>query len=393
MVKVTDIEAERRAGIEAINAGRWAAARDHLEQACSQGPPDAASLVALALAHRNLSEAAAMHAAVDRALAADPRNLLALILKGDCLVGIGQKRVAVGYYGAAVAMAERTPNLPPGIAQAVRNATEARDWINRDLEAHIRSQLSKTGFDEHSSSRRFADSLDMLAGRKQVYFQQPRAYFFPELPQVQFYPGQDFPWLAALESKTDEICAELEAVAGELGVFTPYMQRGGPGPVNPDARLAGSEDWTACHLVKNGVPIAEHLAKCPATMAALEGVPLMRVPGRSPNVLFSRMRAGAHIAPHVGFLNARLICHLPLVVPPGCHLRVGNEQREFRRGKAWVFDDTIEHEARNQGSEARTILIFDIWRPELSDEERGLVSSLMEALDSFDDGSSMAWSN
>ena len=73
-------------------------------------------------------------------------------------------------------------------------------------------------------------------------------------------------------------------------------------------------------------------------------------------------------------LNTRLICHLPLIVPPGCGFRVGNETREWEEGKLLIFDDTIEHEAWNESDQDRVVLIFDIWRPELSeaDAARGL---------------------
>jgi len=82
------------------------------------------------------------------------------------------------------------------------------------------------------------------------------------------------------------------------------------------------------------------------------------------------LRAGARINPHTGTTNTRLVCHLPLIVPPGCRFRVGNEVREWEEGKLLIFDDSIEHEAWNDGREDRTILIFDIWRPELSDQEK-----------------------
>lgn len=49
-------------------------------------------------------------------------------------------------------------------------------------------------------------------------------------------------------------------------------------------------------------------------------------------------------------MNTRLICHVPLIVPPGCHFRVGNDVRQWEKGKAWVFDDTIEHEAKNNST-------------------------------------------
>jgi aspartyl/asparaginyl beta-hydroxylase (cupin superfamily) len=70
---------------------------------------------------------------------------------------------------------------------------------------------------------------------------------------------------------------------------------------------------------------------------------------------------------------------------------VGNEQREWREGEAWVFDDTIEHEARNGSDRSRVVLIFDVWRPELTVQERDQVAALMAAIDSFG-GAGESWS-
>jgi aspartyl/asparaginyl beta-hydroxylase (cupin superfamily) len=69
--------------------------------------------------------------------------------------------------------------------------------------------------------------------------------------------------------------------------------------------------------------------------------------------------ARRHIPAHNGFVNTRLICHLPLIVPGRCHFRVGNEVREWVEGKAWVFDDTIEHEAWNRSDRTRVVLLFE----------------------------------
>jgi aspartyl/asparaginyl beta-hydroxylase (cupin superfamily) len=80
------------------------------------------------------------------------------------------------------------------------------------------------------------------------------------------------------------------------------------------------------------------------------------------------------------------VVHLPLVVPAGCAFRVGNETREWVPGKAWVFDDTIEHEAWNDSDQLRTVLIFDIWHPDLTEAERELVRATMEGLAAFRGG-------
>jgi aspartyl/asparaginyl beta-hydroxylase (cupin superfamily) len=86
--------------------------------------------------------------------------------------------------------------------------------------------------------------------------------------------------------------------------------------------------------------------------------------------------------------NTRLVAHLPLIVPPGCGFRVGSETRQWIPGKAWLFDDTIEHEAWNNSDELRAILIFDVWNPYLTAAERDLVSASTGAIAEFYAGES-----
>jgi aspartyl/asparaginyl beta-hydroxylase (cupin superfamily) len=84
------------------------------------------------------------------------------------------------------------------------------------------------------------------------------------------------------------------------------------------------------------------------------------------------------------------VCHLPLVIPPDCALRVGNETRAWREGELLMFDDTIEHEAWNKSSQLRVVLIFDVWRPELSREEQALIATMLAAIDRFG-GARVEW--
>ena len=99
--------------------------------------------------------------------------------------------------------------------------------------------------------------------------------------------------------------------------------------------------------------------------------------------MFSILDAHTRIPPHVGVNNARLIAHLPLIVPPGCGFRVGAETRQWEPGKAFVFDDTIEHEAWNTSDQPRAVLILDIWNPYLSPAERDMVSALTAGVGEF----------
>ena len=123
-------------------------------------------------------------------------------------------------------------------------------------------------------------------------------------------------------------------------------------------------------------------------MEVLKSIPQPVMPGRSPNAMFSMLAPHTHIPPHTGVSNARLVVHLPLIVPEGCRFRVGSDTRQVREGQAWVFDDTVEHEAWNDSDQLRVVLIFDIWHPDLSPQEQKLVAKFMMGLDAFNDSKS-----
>jgi hypothetical protein len=106
-------------------------------------------------------------------------------------------------------------------------------------------------------------------------------------------------------------------------------------------------------------------------------------PLRSPSALFSVLQPKTRIPPHTGVANFRLVVHLPLIVPPGCGFRVGGETRQWRLGEAWVFDDTIEHEAWNDSEQTRIIFICDVWSPRLSPDERAVIGEIIAATDAF----------
>ena len=374
-----------QAGIEALRRGDARAARESFERIVAAGQADASAYLGLAYACAGLKDRPAALAAVDRALALEPRNLRALVMKGDCLATAGDDRAAASHYRAAVNAAPPPNQLPAELRQEISRAESMCERYSAQFETFLRGRLAARGFVEGRSSVRFSDSLDIQTGRKRVYFQEPRQYFFPELPQIQFYARTHFPWLDKLEAATHDIRAELQEVLKEESAFKPYVE---PTPRRPPDNLGllNNPAWSAFYLWKHGELVAQNAARCPMTVNALADVPFARVKNRSPSVLFSLLRPGAHIPPHTGEVNTRLICHLPLVVPEKCRFRVGNDIRTVVEGKAWVFDDTIEHEAWNDSDRTRVILLFEIWRPELTLEERALVGAMFEAIDEYGGG-------
>ena len=77
-------------------------------------------------------------------------------------------------------------------------------------------------------------------------------------------------------------------------------------------------------------------------------------------------------------------CQFPLIIPEenSCLLTVAGITNSLQQGKCFIFDDSFIHEASNLSSNnviPRVILIFDIWHPDLSDEEVKFLSFLENA--------------
>jgi aspartyl/asparaginyl beta-hydroxylase (cupin superfamily) len=379
---VADLSAHGRAGADALRRGDFTQAEALFELILAQAPTDTSAWFGLALAQRGLGDSTGQMQAIDKALAIEPGHLPALMMKADHFATAGEPRAAAAFYRAVVARAPAAGPLPPALQDEVRRAERLSGLYVQRYGEHLRGVLAGAGFDP-ARTPRIGQALDLLLGKTQIYFQSPKSFFFPGLPQRQFYEREEFDWIGALEAQTEAIRDELLAVVRDQQAFRPYVQTQPNRPPNDYGALLDSLDWSAFFLIQGGAVVAENAARCPKTMAALSALPLSEASGRTPSVLFSALKPGARIPPHNGYVNTRLIGHLPLITPPGCELRVGNETRPWVQGRTLIFDDTVEHEAWNDSDELRVVLLFDVWRPELSLDERALVAALLGAVDSF----------
>ena len=233
-------------------------------------------------------------------------------------------------------------------------------------------RLRHADADQH----RYDACRDVFLGKRPVYFNQPKGFMFPYLPAIEFFDREDFPWLDELEAASDDIAAEALAVlADERASFKPYVDFPPATPVDQWAPLNHSLDWSVYSVWSDGAAVIEHQRKCPKTTAALAKVPMCDIPHYAPGAYFSVLKPHTRLPAHTGTTNTRSIVHLPLVIPEGCRFRVGSQLRPWQKGRAWVFDDTIDHEAWNDSDQVRIVLIFDIWNPLLSAAERDLVSA------------------
>ena len=368
-------------GLAALQRGDVGSARAAFEAASAAAGQDVRGWLLLAQTCAMQDDRAAEEQALDRALAIEPRNVLALLAKGERVQARGDDRGAVSFFSMAL-QAEPT-GLPPVIIDRLRHAAAAVEAAGGRFETHLEQSLVTAGVAPDQRPPRFAEALDIMAGRREIQLQRPTSFFYPGLPQTCFYDTRAFDWVAEIEAQAPAMRAEVERLLVESDTFHPYVEGDADRP-NRGHALLGDARWSAFDLWRGGVEVEENAARCPATMAALRSAPIPRIAGRSPMALFSQLRPRTHIPPHWGMLNTRLICHIPLIVPPHCRLRVGNEERAVEAGKAMIFDDSIEHEAWNDSDETRVVLLFEIWRPELDAAERAALTAMFEAIAAYE---------
>lgn len=374
-----------REGRRRLEQGDAGAAISVFSQAAAADGRDPEIPLFLAAAHNMRGDYPQALAAIDRALAADPYFFAALLSKGALYERMGNPRGAAKIYSDALKIAPAPERLPPPLrAQYDKAKSAIRD--NAQALADFLRQRTDGARERFAGAdlRRFDECLDILAGVKRPFVHEPILLHFPKLPAYTFYERDLFPWMPQLEAATDMIRDELAVVLREdRAKFTPYIQMPAEAPVNQWADLNHSPDWSTFFLWRDGVRFDENCARCPKTAALLDTLPLARQRGYGPTAMFSLLAPRTRIPPHTGSSNARLICHLPLVIPERCGFRVGNDTREWRIGEAWAFDDSIDHEAWNDSDQQRAILIIDVWNPLLSEAERGMVEEMMTALNQF----------
>jgi aspartyl/asparaginyl beta-hydroxylase (cupin superfamily) len=312
---------------------------------------------------------------LDRALAIDAYYVPAILMKARVLARLGRLPESLAMYRAIIAVGPNADSLPPPARDALAYGLELIQADDDARAAAFERPVAEVHAAFPGADFHRADAyVEHRAGRRKIYVQEPIGGHFPYLPAIEFFPRDHFPWLAALEAKTAEIGRELVSLLNDPGGgFRLYIAFDAIQPVNQWGELNHSPRWSAWFFWEDGIRQDENCARCPATAAALEDLPMLDLPGKGPTALFSILEPRTRIPPHTGSSNVRTTVHLPLVVPGDCGFRVGAETRAFEAGKAWAFDDTIEHEAWNDSGEPRAILIFDIWNPLLSEAERAAV--------------------
>jgi aspartyl/asparaginyl beta-hydroxylase (cupin superfamily) len=374
-----------RAALQAMAAGDMQGALALLQDALARWRGDLRLWLNLAVVRRQLKDFDGAFAALREALSLDNRNFMALLMQAALLEQVGRAKDAAVAYGIALVQAPPDAELDGPTRQAVARAREIQAKHAAELGAWVRERAAAAADALPASARRRLEAfIDTSLRVRRRYRQEPMEYFYPGLPDIEFFERSEFPWIGSFEAATPAIQQELARILieDEAG-FAPYIHYDDHLPLDQWRELNKNPRWSAFHFYDHGREIAERCARAPATMAAVRGLPQATVDLRSPTAMFSVLKPRTRIPPHNGIANFRLVVHLPLVLPGGCGFRVGGETREWRLGEAWVFDDTIEHEAWNDSDEIRIILICDIWNPRIPPEEREAIRAVIAATDAY----------
>ena len=357
--------------------------RDHpraaalLGEAAAALPPGQVPWLALANAEQGCGHFDAAEAALDRQLALHKRDVGALLFKAQLRERGGDDRAAASFYRAALNQIAFDGHLPPSLralhdhAQTFLAATDAR------FTEYLLGQI------DGNPSLAILESIGLLTGEREIDLQRPAVFYYPGLAQRRFFEPREFPWLEPMLELLPAMQAELAVLRAGPDRFTPYVSATPDRPAPADL-LLNDPAWGTLDFWKGGALVAANAGACPATMAALAHAPMPQIPGRSPIAHWSRLKPGTHIAAHHGMLNTRLICHIPILTAPACTLRVGSETREWRDGEPLIFDDSIEHEARNAGPAERVVLLFEVWRPEIGEADRAALTKIFASINAYE---------
>ena len=389
-------EALKFVGERTLAEGQFAQAKQLLERAVEHDGGDTQLLKKLGLACMGAQRFDEARFAFDRALTLDPDFFVARLYLGCVLESLGHGDAALKEYYSAILKAQSRGSwlgpdtTPPPLRDLVTTAMRFVDAGRGKVLSESLAPLHEQHGDE--ALRRVDHALDRFLGKAPANGpeppQKPRFLYFPGLPATRWFAGDLFDWYELLQSNTAVIREELLGVLHERSA-EPAAGFSAPGGSTdavppPAAGTAERPAWDAFHFYQRGVRNERNCALCPRTAAILDALPLVRIRAHAPEIAFSALAPGARVGPYCGATNARLLTHLPLIVPADCAMRVGGEEHVWREGRCITFDSTFEHEAWNRSGRTQLVLALDTWNPHLTGVECDALARLVEAVGAFD---------
>lgn len=318
----------------------------------------------------------------------DPTNAPLALFAGASLDTAGRKEEAliVWTFGDDADPILRTIHKHPDAKEDLRSHSLRADQairehfttLHRDTVEAFAKTLEKDDLDRVRAGVWAHYALEPVQYRETK--QRPEVFYMPDLPARPVTPNDMLPWSGALEAAYKDILAEYHAAVASNAEQYPYVSE--DVAAAHWASLRGKMDWSALYLHFNA-QVTKEATHFPKTLEALKAAPLVNRNGVPLETFFSRLKPGAHIPPHYGLTNSRLTVHLPMIVPEGCEIRVGEGVNKWEEGKIIAFDDSYEHEAWNRADSDRAVLIFETHHPDLSPTEIEAIENVYAVFDKW----------
>lgn len=371
-----------------------------IERAIHLAPEDPELRTALAEVQAANGQLPAARVTLDALLKERPSHLVAWLLLADACAASGDEMAALRARYQGVTRAHKAgrwlgpettePHLVDLVKHHVAHLRQARRDVLHAAIAPVRRRHGERSI--LRIERALAGYLGEADATPPDPRQRPKFLFIPDLPPGPYHDPWLQPWAATLRDAWREIRDEALGLLTEDRDFESFLGLK-PGERAPEY-VGGTNpaaSWDAFFFYRHGRRFDDHHLRCPRTSALLESIDLCRIEHQAPEVCFSLIRPQSTIMPHYGVTNARLVFHLPLLVPPDCALNViDGGSHHWREGEPMLFDDTFQHEAWNRSDKPRLILLMDCWNPHLTPAEREAVKHLVEAIDDIEQPSPRA---
>lgn len=367
----------------ALQAGDFPQAEMHLQGLCEGSPGDlqARSQLAQALYRQNkLQLALAAYLDLWRA---QPRTGLLYLTIGCLYLEMGDSDKAAQVFSLGESLDGslldlwRQPQTAPALAAMSKKAWQTLRQHHTGLHLGAINALQEAG-----QAGRIRDARWPLVDAREVGYDhplhRPQVFAIRHDRSPAFFDPGSFPWAASLEGQFAEISREIVAALDVGADGRPYLDNGHRLEGEQWRPLVNTLNWASVHLYSRGVANNKVVDKFPVTRAALSQVPLATRNGQPDEVFISVLAPHTRIPEHYGVSSAVLTVHLPIVVPPGCGLRVHEETRTPEEGRLLIFDDTWQHSAWNDSDRQRVVLIFELWHPDLSEPEKRAIARTFE---------------
>ncbi|TPV61863.1 aspartyl/asparaginyl beta-hydroxylase domain-containing protein [Aestuariibacter sp. GS-14] len=228
-------------------------------------------------------------------------------------------------------------------------------------------------------SGRLNAAIENLVGLKPLALpelQRPSYFYVPGLRDSAFYDESEFKGFATIKELVSSLLTDYASSNQQLGSQN-YLDDFANLPSTEQWQALNQNKWMSTTLIKGGnyMPLEdERLVRIRELVAQND---LATCPPHAPEMFISVLKPGAYIPPHFGLSNVKVTAHLPLKVNKNAWLEVKGERRDWANRDYLIFDDSLQHSAGNPHTEERAVLIFDLWHPDLTSEERIAISALI----------------